>query len=119
MQSIDWFVIAGYSGILFGLAWFFNGRYPWLSMLVCAPVIVIWCWRGAIFASFLKLLPVFIFIIPGMICFALGQSGMAAELNQALIDPATGSRKSWGMGEVAVSGLVMGLVLCAYLYFRG
>jgi len=73
------------------LSWYFNDNYPWLSMLFCAPVIGLWYWctdqyivqralgapnerearRGAIFASMLKLLPVFIFIIPGMICFAL------------------------------------------------
>jgi len=72
-------------------AWYFNGNYPWLGMLFCAPIIGLWYWctdqyivqralgassetearRGSICASFLKLLPVFIFIIPGMICFAL------------------------------------------------
>ncbi|MDD4787423.1 MAG: sodium:solute symporter [Pirellulales bacterium] len=87
------------------MAWYFNDRYPWLSMLFCAPLIGLWYWctdqyilqralgapserearRGAIFASFLKLLPVFIFIIPGMICFALATQGGAA-------DAAAGSR---------------------------
>ena len=82
------------------LAWYFNDRYPWLSMLFCAPVIGLWYWctdqyivqralgakneqqarRGSIFAAFLKLLPVFIFIIPGMICFALYQSGKLSTL---------------------------------------
>jgi SSS family transporter len=76
-------------------AWYFNDNYPWLGMLFCAPIIGLWYWctdqyivqralgapdeqearRGSIWASFLKLLPVFIFIIPGMICFALYQSG--------------------------------------------
>jgi solute:Na+ symporter, SSS family len=77
------------------MAWYFNDNYPWLSMLFCAPVIGLWYWctdqyivqrtlgapnerearRGSIFAAFLKLLPVFIFIIPGMICFALAMKG--------------------------------------------
>ncbi|HOX01800.1 MAG TPA: sodium:solute symporter [Candidatus Paceibacterota bacterium] len=77
------------------MAWYFNGNYPWLGMLFCAPIIGLWYWctdqyivqralgapneqqarRGTIFAAFLKLLPVFIFIIPGMICFALAISG--------------------------------------------
>ncbi len=81
-------------------AWYFNTNYPWFSMLVCAPVIGLWYWctdqyivqrllgapneqqarRGAIFASFLKLLPVFIFIIPGMICFALAKKGYDPEI---------------------------------------
>ncbi len=42
--------------------------------------------RGSIFASYLKLLPVFIFIIPGIICFALAKSGNIAELAQ-IVDP--------------------------------
>jgi solute:Na+ symporter, SSS family len=84
------------------MAWYFNGNYPWLGMLFCAPIIGLWYWctdqyivqrtlgarnetearRGTIFASFLKLLPVFIFIIPGMICYALAVSGKVPELSQ-------------------------------------
>ena len=91
-------------------AWYFNSNYPWLSMLFCAPVIGLWYWctdqyivqrmlgapnetearRGTIFASILKLLPVFIFIIPGMISFALAKSGMVQELTAQMIDPVTG-----------------------------
>jgi SSS family solute:Na+ symporter len=82
------------------IAWYFNGNYPWLGMLFCAPIIGLWYWctdqyivqralgapseqqarRGSIFASVLKLLPVFIFIIPGMICFALALSGKVPAL---------------------------------------
>ena len=77
------------------IAWYFNGNYPWLGMLFCAPIIGLWYWctdqyivqralarpnqtearRGTIFAAFLKLLPVFIFIIPGMIALALAKTG--------------------------------------------
>lgn len=91
-------------------AWYFNGNYPWLSMLFVAPVIGLWYWctdqyivqrmlgapneqqarRGTIFAAGLKLLPVFIFIIPGMIAFALAKSGMVGALESAMIDPETG-----------------------------
>ena len=42
--------------------------------------------RGAIFAGMLKLLPVFIFIIPGMICFALAKSGASESLQRIMID---------------------------------
>jgi SSS family solute:Na+ symporter len=98
------------SGDIVREAWYFNSNYPWLSMLFCAPVIGLWYWctdqyivqrmlgaaneqqarRGAIFASILKLLPVFIFIIPGMIAFALAKSGAVAALNEQMIDPVTG-----------------------------
>jgi SSS family solute:Na+ symporter len=94
------------AGNVVRMAWYFNDNYPWLSMLFCAPVIGLWYWctdqyivqralgapneqqarRGSIFAAFLKLLPVFIFIIPGMICLALAQSGQIPEIQQALLD---------------------------------
>jgi len=81
-------------------AWYFNGYYPWLGMLFCAPIIGLWYWctdqyivqralgapneqvarRGSIFAGFLKLFPVYLFIIPGLICFALAKSGKVPEL---------------------------------------
>ena len=82
------------------MAWYFNTNYPWLGMLFCAPIIGLWYWctdqyivqralaapnetqarRGSIFAGFLKLLPVFIFIIPGMIALALARSGKVPGL---------------------------------------
>jgi SSS family solute:Na+ symporter len=88
------------------MAWYFNDNYPWLGMLFCAPIIGLWYWctdqyivqralgapneqqarRGSIFAAFLKLLPVFIFIIPGMICFALALSGKVPALTH-LVGP--------------------------------
>jgi len=74
-------------------------------MLFCAPIIGLWYWctdqyivqralgapsqrearRGTIFAAFLKLLPVFIFIIPGMIWLALAKTGNVPEF-AAMID---------------------------------
>ncbi len=88
------------------MAWYFNSNYPWLGMLFCAPVIGLWYWctdqyivqralgapnerearRGSICASFFKLLPVFIFIIPGMICFALATSGKSEIISQTILD---------------------------------
>jgi SSS family solute:Na+ symporter len=88
------------------MAWYFNSNYPWVSMLFCAPIVGLWYWctdqyivqrvlsagnetdarRGSICASALKLLPVFIFIIPGMICFALAKSSISPQLHQALFD---------------------------------
>jgi SSS family solute:Na+ symporter len=87
------------------MAWYFNDNYPWLGMLFCAPIIGLWYWttdqyivqralgaknetearRGSIAASFFKLLPVFIFIIPGMICIALAQSGTIPGITDQLI----------------------------------
>lgn len=91
------------------IAWYFNTNFPWLGMAICAPVIGLWYWctdqyivqralgapneavarRGSIFASFLKLFPVYLFIIPGLICFALAKSGKIPGLAE-VYDPATG-----------------------------
>ena len=88
------------------IAWYFNDKYPWPGMLLCAPIIGLWYWctdqyivqrvlgapnekearRGSIFSGFLKLLPVFLFIIPGMICFALAKSGTIPSIQHELFD---------------------------------
>lgn len=82
-------------------AWYFNGNYPWLGMAICAPVIGLWYWctdqyiiqralgapnervarQGSIFAAVLKLFPVYLFIIPGLICYALVKSNKVPELS--------------------------------------
>jgi SSS family solute:Na+ symporter len=87
-------------------AWYFNDNFPWLGMLFCAPIIGMWYWctdqyivqralgapnetvarRGSIFAAFLKLFPVYLFIIPGLICYALAKSGKVPEL-AAMVTP--------------------------------
>jgi len=89
------------------MAWYFNDNYPWLGMLFCAPVIGLWYWctdqyivqralgakderearRGSITAAFFKLSPVFIFIIPGIIAFALAKSGKVLAMQQEFFGP--------------------------------
>ena len=101
------------SGQLVKQAWYFNGQFPWLGMAICAPVIGLWYWctdqyivqralgapneqvarRGSIFAAVLKLFPVYLFIIPGLICFALAKSGKVPGL-EIVYDPATGKATS-------------------------
>ena len=71
---------------------------PWYSVLVGYPVIGIWYWctdqtivqrvlgaknedhgkAGALFAGFLKLFPMFIFVLPGLLCLALVVTGKLA-----------------------------------------
>jgi SSS family solute:Na+ symporter len=70
--------------------------FPWTGVLLASACIGFWYWctdqyivqrvlsgrnqqqsrRGAILAGYFKLLPVFIFLIPGMIAFALNQKGL-------------------------------------------
>jgi len=76
----------GFPGFLFD-----PGETPWLGVLLCSPIIGLWYWctdqyivqrvlsarglkearRGTIFAAYLKMAPVFIFLLPGMIAVAL------------------------------------------------
>jgi solute:Na+ symporter, SSS family len=72
-----------------------GGRLPWLGVLLTSPIVGLWYWctdqyiaqrvltalnlkearRGTIFAGYLKLLPLFIFLLPGMIAVALMKQG--------------------------------------------
>ena len=126
------------------IAWYFNTNFPWLGMAICAPVIGLWYWctdqyivqralgapneqtarRGSIFASFLKLFPVYLFIIPGLICFALAKSGKVpglAGLYDAQTGHATASAQSAfpmlvryllppGLRGIVVAGLLSALM---------
>jgi len=71
--------------------------FPWLGILIASPVIGIWYWctdqyivqrtlasknltnarRGAIWGAFLKVWPVLIFLVPGLIGYALHQKGVS------------------------------------------
>ncbi|MEM1158081.1 MAG: sodium:solute symporter [Verrucomicrobiota bacterium] len=79
-----------------GVPWWKNGDFPWLGILIASPVIGIWYWctdqyivqrtlaaknlqearRGAIWGGFLKVWPVLIFLVPGLIGWALHQKGI-------------------------------------------
>lgn len=70
--------------------------FPWLGVLIASPIVGIWYWctdqyivqralsakdlatarRGALFGGLLKVWPVLIFLIPGMIGWALHQKGI-------------------------------------------
>lgn len=71
---------------------------PWLGVLIASPIVGIWYWctdqyivqrtlaakdlatarRGALWGGVLKLTPVFIFLVPGMVGWALHQKGALA-----------------------------------------
>jgi solute:Na+ symporter, SSS family len=73
-------------------------QFPWLGVLIASPIIGIWYWctdqyivqrtlsakdlssarRGALFGGLLKVWPVLIFLIPGMIGWSLHQKGLLA-----------------------------------------
>src|SRR5687768_7601594 len=69
--------------------------FPWTGILFGAPILGVWYWctdqfivqrvlaahnrdharRGTIFAGYLKLLPLFIFVVPGLVAYALSKQG--------------------------------------------
>jgi solute:Na+ symporter, SSS family len=121
-------------------AWYFNTNFPWLGMAICAPVIGLWYWctdqyivqralgapnekvarQGSIFAAFLKLFPVYLFIIPGLICFALVKTNKVPALTEAYLHPTNGSQAAFplmvehilpaGVRGVVVAGLLSALM---------
>ena len=70
--------------------------FPWTGILFGAPILGVWYWctdqfivqrvlsakniqnarRGTMFGGFLKITPLFIFVFPGIICYALSQKGI-------------------------------------------
>ncbi len=73
-------------------------EFPWTGIIFGAPILGVWYWctdqfivqrvlaaknlsqarKGSIFAGYLKMLPLFIFVFPGMIAYALSVKGFFA-----------------------------------------
>ncbi len=116
-------------------------QFPWLGVLFGSMIIGFWYWctdqfivqrvlsgknqkesrRGAILAGYFKLLPVFIFLVPGMIAFALSKKIDPATGNAILQMPldAAGEPKSDTAFSVLVAQLLpigfKGVVVCGLL----
>jgi SSS family solute:Na+ symporter len=104
ITAFAWFRAGGWEGIVANIpashltmlrASDAPGGLPWYSIVLGYPVIGIWYWctdqtivqrvlgardenharAGALFAGFLKIFPLFIFVMPGLICLALVQQG--------------------------------------------
>ena len=76
-----------------------DANFPWLGVFIGSSVIGFWYWctdqfivqrvlsgkdetqarRGAIFGAYLKLTPVFLFLIPGMVAFAMQKHGITVN----------------------------------------
>ena len=113
-------------------------NFPWLGALVGSAIICFWYWctdqfivqrvlsgkdekearRGTIFGAYLKLLPVFLFLIPGMIAFALHQKyvGVGAEGFLPLLNgnPNADAAFPTLVAKLLPAG-VKGLVVCGIL----
>ncbi len=108
-------------------------EYPWTGMLFGAPILGVWYWctdqyivqrtlsakdvnnarKGALFAGYLKLLPVFIFFIPGVIAYALLQKG-AISFSMENADQALPAMINeflpMGLKGLAIAGLLAALM---------
>ena len=113
-------------------------QYPWLGALIGSAVIGFWYWctdqyivqrvlsgknekesrRGTIFGAYLKLLPVFLFLIPGMIAFALHQKylGEGSSFLPLLADGTPNADAAFPtlVAKILPAG-VKGLVVCGIL----
>lgn len=105
--------------------------FPWTGILFGAPILGVWYWctdqfivqrvlaakdqhearRGTIFAGLLKLLPLFIFVIPGVIAYALSRQGrlQLAAPDQAL-PSLVGTLLPVGLRGLVVAGLLAALM---------
>jgi SSS family solute:Na+ symporter len=106
-------------------------EYPWTGIALGAPILAVWYWctdqyivqrtlaarsigearRATLFAGLLKQLPLFIFVVPGVIAYVLAQRGELplAEPDSAL--PALiGNLLPAGLRGVVVAGLLAALM---------
>jgi SSS family solute:Na+ symporter len=108
-----------------------NPDFPWAGILFASPIVGLWYWctdqhivqrclaarnekearRGTIFAAYLKLMPFFIFMIPGLIAYVLHQQG---KINMTDTDVAFPTLVKEIM-PVGLRGLLAGGLLAALM----
>lgn len=108
-------------------------NFPWLGALIGSAIIGFWYWctdqfivqrvlsgkdekearRGTIFGAYLKLLPVFLFLIPGMIAFAMQQKGII--INGETFTMASADAAFPTLVAKLLPAGVKGLVVCGIL----
>jgi len=108
-----------------------NPDFPWAGILFASPIVGLWYWctdqhivqrclaarnekearRGTIFAAYLKLMPFFIFMIPGLIAYTLHQQG---KINMTDTDVAFPTLVKEIM-PVGLRGLLAGGLLAALM----
>lgn len=105
--------------------------FPWAGILFASPIVGLWYWctdqhivqrclagrderqarRGTIFAAYLKLLPFFIFLIPGLIAYVLNAQG---KINMSDADTAFPTLVKEIM-PVGLRGILAGGLLAALM----
>ena len=106
-------------------------NFPWTGIIFGAPILGVWYWctdqfivqrvlsgkdinqsrRGTIFAGYLKLLPLFIFVIPGVIAYALTQTGaLKLDSPDHALPTLVGTLLPIGLKGIVVAGLLEALM---------
>lgn len=106
-------------------------EFPWTGVLFGSAIIGFWYWctdqyivqrilsgkdqkqarRGTIFGAYLKITPVFIFLIPGMIAFALNEKGIVdLSSSDAAFPTMVSALLPAGLKGVVVGGLLAALM---------
>ncbi|MCX6259815.1 MAG: SSS family transporter, partial [Bacteroidia bacterium] len=114
-------------------------EFPGASVFFCAAIIGLWYWctdqhivqralaaknltqarRGTIFAGFLKLLPVFMFLIPGMIAAALRTQGVLVFTdNNEAYGTLVGTLLPMGVKGIVVVGFIAALMTSLAAHFN-
>jgi SSS family solute:Na+ symporter len=105
--------------------------FPWTGILFGAPILGVWYWctdqfivqrvlaakdqdqarRGTLFGGYLKLLPLFIFVIPGVIAYALSQRGqLQLDAPDQALPTLIGVLLPAGIRGLVVAGLLAALM---------
>ena len=105
--------------------------FPWTGVILGSAIIGFWYWctdqfivqrvlsgrdmkqsrRGTIFGAYLKLTPVFIFLIPGMIAYALQQKGLLTlESNDAAFSTMVKELLPMGFTGIVIGGILAALM---------
>jgi SSS family solute:Na+ symporter len=110
-----------------------DANFPWLGVLIGSSIIGFWYWctdqyivqrvlsgkdetqarRGAIFGAYLKLTPVFLFLIPGMIAYAMMKNGIV--VNGEVFQLSTADAAFPTLVAKLLPAGVKGLVVCGIL----
>jgi SSS family solute:Na+ symporter len=105
--------------------------FPWTGILFGAPILGVWYWctdqfivqrvlsarnreqarKGTIFAAYLKMLPLFIFVIPGVIAAALAKKGlMTLDHPDQALPTLIANLLPAGLRGIVVAGLLAALM---------
>lgn len=105
--------------------------FPWTGVILGSAIIGFWYWctdqfivqrvlsgrdmkqarRGTIFGAYLKLTPVFIFLIPGMIAYALNQKGLLTlSSNDAAFSTMVKELLPIGFKGIVIGGILAALM---------